>query len=174
MIKVKRIIIFGNSGSGKSTLAKELSNLTNLPYNEIDSIRWSQNWIRLSQAEFEEELQSIAATENWIVDDGSQITLEHFKNDADIIIWLKVNVFICLLRLIKRSFLRWTGNDTKAPEPVIMALRHWKHCLKYKLLKKEQLFENILMEVNDKVVVINNKRDKKNLINHLTRKKWEN
>lgn len=174
MTEVHKILIFGNSGSGKSTLAKELSGLINLPYNEVDSLRWNKDWSRIPQNTFEESLNNIILRDKWIVEDGSKTTLEYFKQQAEVIVWLKVNVLICLLRLIKRSVCRWVGRDSKAPEPFIMALKHWRHCVKYKIYKKEKLFADVMTEVSDKIIIIRNSKDRKNLINYLKRDKWEN
>ena len=113
MGKINKILIIGNSGSGKSTLAKELNNVLNLGYYEIDSYRWNKNWSRVSEDIFENKLTDLTKNKAWIIEDGSKISIEKFKNDADIIIWLKTNVFVCLIRLIKRSLLRWLKKDIK-------------------------------------------------------------
>ena len=174
MGKINKILIIGNSGSGKSTLAKELNDELNLGYYEIDSYRWNKDWSRVSEDIFENKLTDLTKNKAWIIEDGSKISIEKFKNDADIIIWLKINVFVCLIRLIKRSLLRWLKKDIKSPEPIIMALKHWRHCLKYKLNKKEVLFESILENQKSKIIAIKNKEDKQKLVKFLKGEQWEN
>ncbi len=169
MGKIKKIFIIGNSGSGKSTLANELNEILNLGYYEIDSYRWNKDWTRVSEEVFENRLNNLIKNDTWIIEDGSKISIEKFKNDADIIIWLKINVLLCLVRLIRRSFMRWIKKDIKSPEPIIMALKHWRHCLKYKLNKKEELFEGILENQRNKIIVVKNKKDKQELIKYLKR-----
>ena len=174
MNKINRILIFGNSGSGKSTLAKELENALNIPCYEIDNFRWQKNWIRVSQKTFESNLDKCASMDTWIDEDGSEITLNKFKDQADVIIWLQTNIVLCLVRLIKRSILRWSGYDSKNPEPIIMALKHWRHCLKYKFYKKDQKFKKLLSKVDNKIIIIKNKKEKQNLITDLKEQSWEN
>lgn len=112
--------------------------------------------------------------DTWIVEDGSEITLNKFKDQADVIIWLQTNIVLCLVRLIKRSILRWSGYDSKNPEPIIMALKHWRHCLKYKFYKKDQKFKKLLSNVDNKIIIIKNKKEKQNLITDLKEQSWEN
>ena len=55
-----------------------------------------------------------------------------------------------------------------------MALKHWRHCLKYKFYKKDQKFKKLLIKVDNKIIIIKNKKEKQNLIADLKEQLWEN
>ncbi len=55
-----------------------------------------------------------------------------------------------------------------------MALKHWRHCLKYKFYKKDQKLKKLLSKVDNKIIIIKNKKEKQNLITDLKEQSWEN
>ena len=102
-----KIAIIGHSGSGKSTLAAFLSEKYGLPLMHIDSIHFLPNW---AERETEDELGIMRAfldenSENGCVIDGNYRKLEHERRmeEADLIIYLNFNRWICYFRCLRRS-----------------------------------------------------------------------
>lgn len=65
-----KIRIIGSCGSGKSTMARELSEIYNIPYYEIDNIIWDRSSDKLKYPEEVRDatLRSIIYSDSWIVE----------------------------------------------------------------------------------------------------------
>lgn len=100
-----RIAIIGFSGSGKSTLAKVLGQFYHIPVCHLDALYHLPNWEERSDEEFDELLKDFMKNnENWIIE-GSY--LKHVParfEEADIVIGLIYNRFVCLKGVIKRYY----------------------------------------------------------------------
>lgn len=67
---LKRVVIMGNSGSGKSWLAARLSELTNLPVTDLDTLNWeSEGYGKArNKADVLNDVQAIANQNRWIIE----------------------------------------------------------------------------------------------------------
>lgn len=100
--KYNRIIIVGNSGSGKSFLSKKLSSITGLPLIHLDVEYWRPNWEKTPKEEWLKKQTDLVSKEKWIIDGNYNSTIELRYKVADLIIFLDINRFICLISAIKR------------------------------------------------------------------------
>ncbi len=72
---MKRIIVIGSPGAGKSTFARKLKDKTSLPLYYLDMIFHKPDQTTVTREEFDQRLQAIMQTENWIIDGNYQRTL---------------------------------------------------------------------------------------------------
>ena len=72
---MKRIIVIGCPGSGKSTFARKLKEKTGLPLYYLDMIFHRPDRTTVTREEFDQRLQAILQTENWIIDGNYLRTL---------------------------------------------------------------------------------------------------
>ena len=72
---MKRIIVIGSPGSGKSTFARKLKEKTGLPLYYLDMIFHRLDRTTVTREEFDQRLQAILQTENWIIDGNYLRTL---------------------------------------------------------------------------------------------------
>lgn len=100
--RYNRIIIVGNSGSGKSFLSKELSTITGLPLIHLDVEYWRPNWEKTPKEEWVKKQTDLISKEKWIIDGNYNGTIELRYKVADLIIFLDINRFICLISALKR------------------------------------------------------------------------
>jgi adenylate kinase family enzyme len=63
-----RINVIGTSGCGKSTFSKQLSELLQLPYVQIDQVYWKPQWTEPTDVEFSPKLESAIAGDRWVLD----------------------------------------------------------------------------------------------------------
>lgn len=112
----QKIIILGCPGSGKSTLAKKLHDTTGLPLFHLDAIWWKADRSHISRDEFDQKLQEILQTDQWILDGDYSRTYEIRFKSCDTVIFLDYSVDECM-RGIKerigkaRTDMPWTEQE---------------------------------------------------------------
>ena len=72
---MNRIIVIGSPGAGKSTFARKLKDKTGLPLYYLDMIFHRPDKTTVTREEFDQKLQAILQTDNWIIDGNYQRTL---------------------------------------------------------------------------------------------------
>jgi len=99
-----KIYLIGWFGSGKSSLAKHISAIKNIPYFDLDDIRWVKKYShKLSDREREQKLREILQKHTqrvieWCVIDRA----DECYILADLVVLLKVPGYIVAWRVLKR------------------------------------------------------------------------
>jgi len=99
-----RIAIIGSGGSGKSTLALQIAKQVDLPLFHLDRLFWKPGWVETPKPEFSLIVEEVASKPRWIIDGNYSRTLDMRLKVADMIIFLDFSKYLCLFRVIKRSF----------------------------------------------------------------------
>ncbi|MCI0450420.1 MAG: topology modulation protein [Chlorobi bacterium] len=98
-----KLLIIGNGGTGKSTLAERLGRELGIQATHLDTLGFGKNWVRVDENEFKKKLSSILAGNDWIIDGWSyQSTMKTRIEAAEIIIYLKFNIWSCYWNALKR------------------------------------------------------------------------
>lgn len=111
----RRVTVAGSSGSGKSSLAKELSELLNLPYVELDSLFHGPGWTVLDN--WQDSVREIIRGDEWAIEwQGDPVRAETTER-ADVLVWLDHPRWLTVARTIRRTVRRrfagvelWNGN----------------------------------------------------------------
>lgn len=166
-----KIAILGFSGSGKSTLATKLSEIYNIPVLHLDSVFFKEGWEERDKDEASNIVTSFMMQSAWVIE-GNYTGLyqkERLK-DADKIVYLNFNRFICLYRVVKRYFkYRGTTRDDMADgcdEKIDWEFIKWilhegrnKNTIKH--------YQEIMEKYKDKAVMCKNQRQVDNYISSL-------
>lgn len=158
-----KIAITGYSGSGKSTLARYLGKRYQVPVLHLDKVHWLPFW---KEREVQEELKIVGdfmdGHSSWIIDGNySKLHFERRLEEADQIILMKFNRFICLHRAWLRS-VRYRGRTRSdmgegCNEKFDLEFAWWiLHEGRTKKQKDRDL--HIMHQYSDKVVVLKNQR----------------
>lgn len=99
-----KIAIMGFSGSGKSTLAKQLSEHYRIPLLYLDCINFEENWVERDRAECKKMVYAFMQNKSWVIDGNySEMYQDERLEQADIIIILQFNRFVCMKGAFKRN-----------------------------------------------------------------------
>ena len=104
--KLNRINVIGTSGSGKSTFSKELSSKLKLPYIEMDSLYWKDDWRFASDEELMENVRIATNGVRWLLDGNYNRTQPIKWKNVQTIIWLDYPFYLVFFRVLKRSITR--------------------------------------------------------------------
>ena len=163
-----KIAVLGFSGCGKSTLARKLGEKYALPVLHLDSVQFAANWV---ERELEDKLRDVAAFmdshDSWVMDGNySNLLQERRLEEADRIIMLELNRFVCLWRILKRwltykgssrpdmaagceekvdwEFLRWVLHDGRTKKRKAhmneIARRYPNKCVRIRTRKEQKAF----------------------------------
>ena len=174
ILEFNRIIIIGNNGSGKSFLAKELAKITNLPLIHLDMEFWREDWQKPEEKEWIAIQKSLIAKEKWIIEGNHSSTMELRFKATDLVIFLDINRFTCLISVVKRhgknrlgspdylnakfnkdffKFCKRLWDFPKDKRKLIIAL-HKKYPQKEFLIINSRKKANKLFELNKKIKII--------------------
>ena len=164
---MKKIMIIGSGGSGKSTLARILNELTGIQVYHLDKLLWMPNWSMTSR-EYQIEVQKeLVKKESWIIDGNFSSTIDIRLKEADTIIFMDVNKFICIGHILKRY---WMYREKSRPDMQDNCIEKFD----YKFLKWVYNFPNIQkpqimkkiedLQLTSNVMIVKNKTDINKLI----------
>lgn len=102
---MKKIVILGRGGAGKSTAAKRLSQITGIPYIELDKHFWQPGLVATPISEWRQIQNKLTKGNTWIMDGdlGKYDALDVRLSAADTILVLDFSLFCCFIRAIRRS-----------------------------------------------------------------------
>jgi len=101
---MKRILVIGSGGAGKSTVAAKLGQLLNLEVNHLDKYYWRPGWVDQPREEWLQTVTDLINRDSWIIDGNYSGTLELRIRRCDTIVFLDLSRFLCVWRIVKRSF----------------------------------------------------------------------
>lgn len=110
-----KIAIIGYSGSGKSSLAAFLGELYNVDVLYLDSLHFLSGWVeRETQDEINLMNEFLHSHSQWVIDGNyGCLSYQQRMEEADQIIFMNFNRFVCLYRAIKRLF-RYRGKTRES------------------------------------------------------------
>lgn len=167
-----RIAVIGYSGSGKSTLADILGERYKLPVLHLDSVQFLSGWRERELSEKERIVaEFMRENSGWVIDGNYRSVLYDERTEqADMIVELLFNRFVCLSRVWKRyrkykgktrpdmgegcpekldrEFIKWVLKDgrTKEKRQHYMAVRE-RYPEKTVVFKKQRDLDRFLRKI---------------------------
>jgi adenylate kinase family enzyme len=163
-----RIAIIGCPGSGKSTLALQLHKILNIPLFHLDQYFWKPGWQRPDRDEFKKIHNQLCDQTEWIIEGMAVRLFESRAQQADVIIFLDIPLYICLYRIFKRAFLNFGKICYSSAPGCPERVPDWEF-LKYVLIfnkRYKPAVEYLLHDYKDqkKIFVIKNQKQLDELI----------
>lgn len=101
----EKVLIIGPNGAGKSTFATELGKHYDFEVCHLDKLFWQENWNAVAKADFEDKVDNIMSSKKkYIIDGDYFFNLDKRLEHADLVIWIKIPLFLCVANIIKRRF----------------------------------------------------------------------
>ncbi|MDE5875833.1 MAG: hypothetical protein K2M10_06005 [Muribaculaceae bacterium] len=99
---MEKVLIIGCPGAGKSTFGRKLAAKTGLPLFYLDMIWHKPDRTTVSFDEFDERLEQILESNQWIIDGNYKRTLSWRLMYADTVFYFDLPVELCLQGAIDR------------------------------------------------------------------------
>ena len=100
---MRRVMVVGCAGAGKTTLARRLGETLKLPVVSLDFHFWRPGWQSPDRAEWRQQVTTLAAMPDWIMDGNYSNTYDLRMPRADSLIWLDFPRGICMRRVLART-----------------------------------------------------------------------
>ena len=93
---MEKVIIIGCPGSGKTTFAEKLQKCTGLPLYYLDAIWHKPDKTHISREDFDDRIQEIFATSQWIIDGNYNRTIEMRLKECDTVFLFDLPTEACI------------------------------------------------------------------------------
>lgn len=159
-LTLKRIHIIGSIGSGKTTLAKKLSNQLNIPHFELDNVvrkRFDTGDVKRTKKERDTYLREVITSEKWITEGMHHKWISPCLENADLIVFLDIDLTTRRFRIIKRYFLQKIGIEKANYKPNLRILKDlyiYNTVFEYK--SKPEIVEMLSVYTNKLIVLKSN------------------
>lgn len=167
---MKKIIVIGMMGSGKSTFANKLGKKINRKIIHLDKEFHLPNWEdKFTEEEWIEFLKRLLKQKEWIIDGNYKSTLDLRLKAADTIIFFDFPKWLCLFRVIKRSFNKKQPFDKPEGMREKISFGLIKLIITYPSKKIREKLKKY--KKDKKVFIVKNNSDIENLLQNLAKRK---
>ena len=169
-----KIAIVGYSGSGKSTLARKLAKKYQTDVLHFDTVQFLPDWGVRSDEEKKRITEHFLNThDSWVIDGNySKLFYERRMAEADIIILLLFNRFVCLHRAYRRyiKYKNTTRPDMAegCKEKFDLAFAKWILWDGRRKSAKER-YKWLISKYGDKAIVIKNQKQLNSYIQSISK-----
>ena len=99
---MKKVIVIGCPGGGKSTFSRKLRDKTGLPLYHLDMIWHRPDKTNITREAFDQALEAILHTSDWIIDGNYRRTMEKRIQMCDTVFFLDLPTEVCLQGVLSR------------------------------------------------------------------------
>lgn len=115
-----RVNVIGTSGSGKTTFGRQLADILNIQFIELDAIFWGPNWSHLDDENLKSQLIEALKGDQWVLDGNYSRTTPIKWKRVEVVIWIDYSFPRTLLQAINRAIQRlfsreeiWPGTGNR-------------------------------------------------------------
>ncbi len=163
---MKKVIVIGCPGSGKSVFSAALSQKTGLPLCHLDMLYWNPDRTTVSREVFDDRLNSVIESDQWIIDGNYGRTMEVRMMAADAVFFLDYPTEVCLEGIRERRGkarpdLPWIEPADEADEEFTTFVREYREKSRPRVLE-------LLKKYSDrKIIVFHSRRESEEYLTSL-------
>lgn len=110
-----RINVIGTSGSGKTTFGRQLAEVLDLPFLEMDALFWGPDWSFPDDPEMFSRLEAALQGEDWVLDGNYTRTRKIKWARVDAVVWLDYSFPRTLSQAVSRALSRTFSGEELWP-----------------------------------------------------------
>lgn len=110
-----RVNVIGTSGSGKTTFGRQLAEILNIPFIEMDALFWGPNWSTLDDALLFSRLADTLDGDHWVLDGNYSRTTPIKWQRVEVVIWLDFSFPRTLFQAVSRAAQRLISKEELWP-----------------------------------------------------------
>lgn len=165
---MKKIMIIGSAGSGKSTLAKKMEAKTGIAATHLDALYWRPGWVATEREHWRAIQEDLCRQESWILDGNYGRTLDIRLKHSDTIIFLDINRYVCLARVVWRICKSYgkTRPDMPTGCPEQFDWQFFRWIFDYPKNNRAEILQKLnALSAEKNVVVLRSPREAANFLN---------
>ncbi|HDD54927.1 MAG TPA: adenylate kinase [Chloroflexi bacterium] len=110
-----RVNVIGTSGSGKTTFGRQLAEILNIPFIEMDAIFWGPNWKPLGDKVLFSRLAEALEGDRWVLDGNYSRTTPIKWQQVEVVLWLDFSFPRTLWQAVSRAIQRLISKEELWP-----------------------------------------------------------
>lgn len=110
-----RVNVIGTSGSGKTTFGRQLAEILEIPFIEMDAIFWGPNWQPMADKDLLSRLAEALDGDHWVLDGNYSRTTPLKWSRVEIVIWIDFSFPRTLCQAICRAVQRLVSQEELWP-----------------------------------------------------------
>jgi adenylate kinase family enzyme len=110
-----RVNVIGTSGSGKTTFGRQLAEILDIPFIEMDAIFWGPNWTFPEDDQLFAILENVLASNSWVLDGNYTRTLDVKWKRVQAVIWLNYSFLRTICQAVTRAVSRLFSQEELWP-----------------------------------------------------------
>ena len=151
--------MIGPPGAGKTEFANDLGQILNIKsVYHLDYYFWKPGWIRTTKEERLAILGELTQKKRWVIEGNFLNTIDEQFSQADTVIWLNLNSFLCLYRVISR-YLSYLIRGTPEIAPGCkdkISLKFLFSIFSYKFVDSQIIGEKLSAPGSPNLVILSN------------------
>ncbi len=166
---MNKVIIIGNCGAGKTTLAKQIARKTDLPLIHLDKEYYQAGWKRPEKDQWQKKVTELVSEPKWILDGNYISSLDIRLKEADMIIFLDINKWICLFSILKRIIQGNTRDDMALGCKERLDTEFLKYVWNYNRKIRPRVYDLLNNYKEPELIILNSRKKMRKYINHFLR-----
>ncbi|MDH6307331.1 adenylate kinase family enzyme [Dysgonomonas sp. PFB1-18] len=163
---MNKVIIIGNCGAGKTTFAIQIARKIGLPLIHLDKEYYQPGWKRPEKDQWQKKVTELVSEPKWILDGNYISSLDIRLKEADTIIFLDINRWICILSVLKRIMQGNIRDDMALGCKERFDTKFLKYVWSYNKQIRPRVYDLLNEYRETDLIILNSRKEMREYIDH--------